>query len=202
MDYDGSNQKQMTQLQVHFQAACRFARRKNVRFRLRWSRIGWQIMVHSAETWQANCPTIIPVPPTIETPEFTPDGQRISVRRQRRRMGAISACGRQRRELIRFRTCARMEVSPKVNPKTGRDMLFISGRSGIEQLWQMNIDGGDVERVTNGEGYVANPAWSPNGQTIAFAWTQAASSQAHTTSSSWTWPTRELQSAHFECGQE
>jgi len=41
------------------------------------------------------------------------------------------------------------EVSPKVNPKTGRDVLFISGRSGIEQLWRMTIDGGDAEMVTN-----------------------------------------------------
>jgi TolB protein len=51
-------------------------------------------------------------------------------------------------------------------------VLFISGRSGIEQLWRMNIDGSGVEMVTNGQGYVANPAWRPNGQMIAFAWTQ------------------------------
>ena len=28
------------------------------------------------------------------------------------------------------------------------------------------------EMITNGEGYVANPSWSPTGQTIAFAWTR------------------------------
>jgi TolB protein len=36
----------------------------------------------------------------------------------------------------------------------------------------MNIDGGDLDRLTNGEGYVANPSWHPNGQIVAFAWTK------------------------------
>ncbi len=36
----------------------------------------------------------------------------------------------------------------------------------------MNIDGGDLEMLTTGEGDVSNPSWNPNGQTIAFAWTR------------------------------
>ena len=36
----------------------------------------------------------------------------------------------------------------------------------------MNIDGGGAEMLTTGEGDVANPAWSPDGQKIAFAWTR------------------------------
>jgi TolB protein len=36
----------------------------------------------------------------------------------------------------------------------------------------MNMDGTDVQRLTNGEGEASNPAWHPNGQVIAFAWTR------------------------------
>jgi TolB protein len=36
----------------------------------------------------------------------------------------------------------------------------------------MNIDGTDVSRLTTGEGDAVNPAWSQDGQHIAFAWTR------------------------------
>jgi TolB protein len=59
-----------------------------------------------------------------------------------------------------------------VNPKTGAEIVFISGRSGLPQLYKMNMDGADVQRLTPGEGDVANPAWHPDGQHVAFAWTR------------------------------
>jgi TolB protein len=36
----------------------------------------------------------------------------------------------------------------------------------------MNIEGADVQRLSNGEGEAVNPAWHPDGQHIAFAWTR------------------------------
>jgi len=65
-----------------------------------------------------------------------------------------------------------IDAEPKVNPKTGADVVFASGRSGPEQIYKMNIDGGDVERLSDGTGEASNPAWHPNGQKIAFAWTR------------------------------
>ncbi len=65
-----------------------------------------------------------------------------------------------------------VEVSSKVNPKNPSQVVYISGKSGHQQLWRMNADGGDQEMLTTGEGDVANPSWSPNGQTLAFAWTR------------------------------
>ena len=65
-----------------------------------------------------------------------------------------------------------IEVEPKVNPKTGTDIVFSSGRSGPQQIYRMNMDGADVERLTPGNGEASNPSWHPDGQHIAFAWTQ------------------------------
>jgi TolB protein len=64
-----------------------------------------------------------------------------------------------------------LEVEPKVNPKTGTDIVFVSGRGGMPQIYRMNIDGTDVARLTAGDGEAVNPAWNPDGQHIAFAWT-------------------------------
>jgi len=33
------------------------------------------------------------------------------------------------------------------------------------------MDGADRERLNSGQGNAANPAWSPDGQHVAFAWT-------------------------------
>ena len=65
-----------------------------------------------------------------------------------------------------------IEVEPKVNPMTGADMVLTSGRSGPQQIYRMNMDGADVERLTPGVGEASNPSWHPDGQRIAFAWTQ------------------------------
>jgi TolB protein len=65
-----------------------------------------------------------------------------------------------------------IEVEPKINPKTGADIVWVSGRSGMPQIYRMHIDGADAQRITNGEGEATNPAWAPNGQQIAFAWTK------------------------------
>jgi TolB protein len=65
-----------------------------------------------------------------------------------------------------------LEVEAKANPKTGTDMVFLSGRGGTPQIYRMNIDGTDVARLTTGEGDCANPSWNPNGQIMAFSWTR------------------------------
>jgi TolB protein len=65
-----------------------------------------------------------------------------------------------------------LEVEAKANPKTGADMVFLSGRGGTPQVYRMNIDGTDVARLTSGEGDCANPAWNQDGQHIAFVWSR------------------------------
>ena len=170
MDYDGSNQKQMTNYRSISKQPVVSADGRMFAFNT-LVKDTWQIMVHSAETGK-KLPFYNPVSSTIETPDFTPDEKHVLYSASLN--GYVNICiadinGGNMTQLTHVKS---QEVSPKVNPKTGRDVLFISGRSGVEQLWHMNIDGSEVERISNGEGYVANPAWNPNGQLIAFAWTR------------------------------
>ena len=65
-----------------------------------------------------------------------------------------------------------IEVEAKINPKTGADLVDVSGRSGLPQIYRMNMEGADVQRVSAGTGEATNPAWNPDGGHLAFAWTK------------------------------
>jgi len=72
----------------------------------------------------------------------------------------------------RVTTSGAIEVEAKINPKTGVDLVDTSGRSGLPQVYKMSIEGTDVQRLSAGTGEATNPAWSPDGSHIAFAWTK------------------------------
>jgi TolB protein len=74
--------------------------------------------------------------------------------------------------LHRVTSSGAIEVEAKVNPKTGADLVDVSGRSGLPQVYHMNVEGADVRRLTAGTGEATNPAWNPDGDHIAFAWTR------------------------------
>jgi TolB protein len=62
-------------------------------------------------------------------------------------------------------------TSPSWNPKTGQQVAFVSDRGGIPQLYTMNADGSSQTKVDLPDmGYVIDPAWSPNGELLAFSW--------------------------------
>jgi TolB protein len=61
------------------------------------------------------------------------------------------------------------DVSPSWNPKTNAQIVWVSGRTGLPQIYIMDSDGANVQRMTDG-GYATSPSWSPNGQFLTFAW--------------------------------
>jgi TolB protein len=107
------------------------------------------------------------------SPTFTPDGKQV--------MYSSSAGGRCCRLFLanldgtNFRPVTHstfIDTEPKINPKTGAVVVFVSGRSGPQQIYKMSIDGGDIERLSDGTGEASNPSWHPDGEIIAFAWTR------------------------------
>src|SRR5271165_269931 len=74
--------------------------------------------------------------------------------------------------LHRLSSSSTIEVEPKINPKTGSEIAFVSGRTGLPQVYRMSMEGADLQRLSNGEGEATNPAWAPDGQHLAFAWTK------------------------------
>lgn len=107
------------------------------------------------------------------TPCFTPDGKHVLYASSASGYTNIYSANLDGGGLQRISTTRAIEVSPQVNPKTGNDIAFVSGRSGgTQQIYHMNMEGANVERLTSGEGEASNPAWHPSGEIIAFAWSR------------------------------
>jgi TolB protein len=60
------------------------------------------------------------------------------------------------------------EESPCWSPD-GKQMAFTSTRDGNQELYVMDVEGGEWQRLTSDPGVDAHPAWSPDGKAIAFA---------------------------------
>jgi TolB protein len=72
------------------------------------------------------------------------------------------------RDVRRLTTSASIDRHPALSVRTKR-IAFLRGDVTHDDLYVMRSDGGRVRRLTHFEGTVEAPAWSPDGNTVAFA---------------------------------
>lgn len=68
---------------------------------------------------------------------------------------------------VRLTQSPGIDVGGSFSPD-GTKIVFESDRSGTQQLYVMNADGTDPQRISHGAGRYATPEWSPRGDLIAF----------------------------------
>jgi TolB protein len=172
MDYDGQGQKQLTQ-------------QRTIAVTPRWSpdasRIAYtcfgepkapptaQICVYSMELGRKIA--FAHFAGTNASPSWSPDGSKLTFMSSAAGPPNIYMSDTTGGGLKRITTSGGPDAQPVWNPKTGQQVVFVSGRGGLPQLYTMNADGTNVEKVDLPDmGYVVDPDWSPNGQLLAFSW--------------------------------
>lgn len=67
-------------------------------------------------------------------------------------------------------------VQPAISPDR-RTIAFSSNRDGDFDIYLVDMDGGNLRRVTSGPAVDAEPAWTPDGKRLVFASTRGGSTQ-------------------------
>jgi TolB protein len=166
MDYDGANQHPITHLNTDVMSPRIAPDNSRLAF-ASLGKYGFQLKMYSLILSRyVNFPG---GSGSSASPAWSPNGKEIAYSAASDsgfNIWIADASGNLARRITSFRGG---NVSPTYNPKTGDQIAFISGRTGLPQLYIMNSDGSNVQQMTDG-GYVSSPSWSPNGQFITFAW--------------------------------
>lgn len=174
MDYDGTEQRQLTRnnslsLTPAVSPSGDMLAFTSYSVDSRGHDVHPQIAVFSSSTGR-RLTFINPLSSLIATPEFAPDGKHLFFAASFEAGGGqLCVSSVQGADFQRITRNQAIETSPKINPRNDHEMIFISSRSGREQLWRSNIDGSGAEMLTDGRQYVANPSWSPDGRFVAYA---------------------------------
>ena len=166
MDYDGSNQHQIT----HLGSIALSPRISPDGSRVAFSALtktGWDIMMFSLDLNR-----LVSFPRmggTNLSPSWSPDGLKLAFSSSRSGTSEIYVADISGGNLRRMTDSNGPDVSPAWNRKTNAQIAFTSGRTGLPQIYTMEADGTNQQRMTD-QGYAVSPNWSPNGQFLAFAW--------------------------------
>ncbi len=166
MDYDGSNQRQLT----HLNSISLSPRISPDGSRVAFSSVtkaGWEILMYSTELNR-----MVSFPHFVGanfTPSWSPDGARLALSSSRGGHSQIYVCDSSGGNLRAMTTGRGLDVSPTWNRKTGAQIAFVGDVTGLPQIYTMEADGTNQQRFTD-QGYAVDPNWSPNGQFLTFAW--------------------------------
>jgi TolB protein len=168
MDYDGQNQHAVT----HLGSISLSPRVSPDNSRIAFAslgRAGWAIRVFSLELGRmVNFPAGT-AGGSNQSPAWSSDGSKLAFSSSRSGDSEIwvaDASGGNARKLTSFKG---PDVAPTWNPRTNAQLAWVSGRTGLPQIYTMDVDGAGVQRITDG-GYAISPSWSPSGAMLAFSW--------------------------------
>jgi dipeptidyl aminopeptidase/acylaminoacyl peptidase/pterin-4a-carbinolamine dehydratase len=110
---------------------------------------------------------------TVEDPQISPDGRTVAFvqmqpgyqeNRYRRKIQLMDIASQ---SMLRLSGDQQKDSAPRWAPD-GKQICFVSTRSGIPQLYLISTTGGEARQLTHMVGGATAPVWSPDGQWLAF----------------------------------
>ena len=89
-------------------------------------------------------------------PRFSPDGDQLLFAREQRGNSDIHTMDLRTRKIRKLTIHPAIDTSPSYAPDQSR-IVFNSDRGGAQQLYVMDADGGNVHRISFGDGRYATP---------------------------------------------
>ncbi|WEX09999.1 Tol-Pal system beta propeller repeat protein TolB [Chelativorans sp. AA-79] len=165
MDQDGANQRYLTDGRA-IVLTPRFSPERQEITYMSYESGQPQVYLLQLETGQREL--VGNFPGMTFAPRFSPNGDKVimSLLRQDGNSNIFTMD-------LRTRTTARLtdtnaiDTSPSYSPD-GNKVVFTSDRGGRAQIYVMNADGSNPQRISFGDGSYSTPVWSPRGDLIAF----------------------------------
>lgn len=169
MDYDGSNQEQITRLGTLSLTPAISVDGTQIAFTTYLNK-NPDIMVMSLLT---NKPLAFFNRKGLNTtPTWSPDGTKLAFTSSVTGDPEIYVGDLRGNNAKRLTFARSVDIQPAWNPKTGAQIAFVSDRSGHPMIYMMDSEGADVTQLVSGGTQALDPAWSPNGRLLAFTWNQ------------------------------
>jgi TolB protein len=169
MDYDGSNQEQITRLNTISLTPAISVDGTQIAFTT-YLKKNPDIMVMSLLTKQPLA--FFNRKGLNTTPTWSPDGSRLAFTSSVTGDPEIYLGDVRGNNTKRLTFARSVDIQPAWNPKTGAQIAFVSDRSGHPMIYMMDSEGADVTQLVTGGTQALDPAWSPNGRLLAFTWNQ------------------------------
>jgi len=169
MDYDGSNQEQITRLNTISLTPAISVDGTQIAFTT-YLKKNPDIMVMSLLTKQPLA--FFNRKGLNTTPTWSPDGTKLAFTSSVTGDPEIYLGDVRGNNAKRLTFARSVDIQPAWNPKTGAQIAFVSDRSGHPMIYMMDSEGADVTQLVQGGTQALDPAWSPNGRLLAFTWNQ------------------------------